>query len=304
MAKFQDYLKNIFWVLLILQFAPPVFKTIQQEWSDYAEPKNKIGLIFLNGCIMSSSRWNKQFKKFFKDPEIKAILIKIESGGGAAGSCSAIFAEILQLKKEYPKPIVAYAENICASGGYQIACAADHIVATGSAVIGSVGAKFVTQFKVKEFLQNYKIKPEAISSGAYKNCTDPFADFTDDQKKMLQEMSDDCYEHFAQDIAQCRHLNMANKNIWAEGKIFTGNEALKLKLIDELGNQTTAIDFVKKQILHADREIELVKIPAPSKWQQWLHPDSEEDDDDMQCSFATSFWQSLFNFVDRQGIRF
>jgi hypothetical protein len=54
----------------------------------------------------------------------------------------------------------------------------------------------------------------------------------------------------------------------------------------------------------SDCEIELVKIPAPSKWQQWLHPDFEEDDDDMQCSFATLFWQSLFNFVDPQGIRF
>lgn len=303
MAKFQDYLKNIFWVLLILQFVPSVFKTIQKEWTEYSEPKNKIGLILLNGCIMTSSRWNKELKKFFKDPEIKAILIKIESGGGAAGSSSAIFQEILRLKKEFPKPIVAYAENICASGAYQVACATDHIVATGSALVGSVGAKFSTQFRVKELLQNYKIQPHAISSGAYKNCTDPFVDFTDDQKKMLQEMVDDCYDQFAKDIAQSRHLNMTDKNIWADGKIFTGSEALKLKMIDEVGNQTTAIDFISKQILHADREVELVKIPTPSKWQQWLHPDTEQDDD-MQCSFAVSFWQSLFCFLEQQGIKF
>lgn len=303
MAKFQDYLKNIFWVLLILQFAPPVFKSIQKEWTDYAEPKNKIGLVLLNSCIMSSSRWNKELKKFFKDPEIKAILIKIESGGGAAGSTQAIFQEILQLKKEFPKPIVAYAENICASGAYQIAAATDHIVATSSALVGSIGAKLATQFKVKELLQNYKVQSHAIAAGDYKNCLDPFVDFTDDQKKMLQELVNDCYDQFSQDIMKYRHLSMSDKNIWADGKIFTGNEALKLKLIDEIGNQTTAINFIKTQILHADREIELVKIPAPSKWQQWLHPDADQDDD-VQCSLATSIWQSFFHFIGKKGLEF
>lgn len=302
MAKFQDYLKNIFWVLLILQFVPTVFKTVHKEWTDYSEPKNKVGLILLSNCITTSSAYNKQLTKFFKDPEIKAILIKIESGGGAAGSSQAIFQEIIQLKAKYPKPIVSYAENICASGAYQIAAATDHIVATSGALVGSVGAKLATQFKVKELLQSYKVQSHAISAGDYKNCLDPFVDFTDDQKKMLQDLVNDCYLQFLQDIAKYRHLNMADKNVWAEGKVFTGNEALKLKLIDEIGNQTTAIDFIKKQILHEDREVELIKVASPSKWQQWMHPDA--DTDDAQCSMSTSIWQSLFNFLENRGLNF
>ncbi|MBP6892562.1 signal peptide peptidase SppA [Candidatus Babeliales bacterium] len=303
MAKFQEYLKNIFWIILILQFAPSIFRSISKQWSDHVEPKNKVGLVLMNSMICASSNWNKQLTKLFKDPEIKAILIKIDSGGGAAGSSQAIFQEILQLKVQYPKPIVAYAENVCASGAYQIATATDHIVATGSALIGSIGAKFSTLFKLKEFAQNYKIGSHAIASGDCKNCLDLFVDLTDEQKKMLQAMVNDCYEQFAQDVAKQRHLNMTDKNCWAEGKVFTGNEALRLKLIDEVGNQTTAINFIKKQILHADREIEFVRIPGPSRFERWMHPESDEDDD-MECRLATSLWQGLFNTLQKSEIRF
>lgn len=301
MAKFQDYLKNIFFLLLILQLAPPIFKSVHKQWLEHVEPKNKVGLILLNTTIMSSHGWNKQLTTFFKDPEIKAILVKVESGGGAAGSSQAICQEIVKLKVQYPKPIVAYAENICASGAYEIAATTDYIVATSGALVGSIGSKFSTQFKIKEFLQNYKVQTHEFASSVYKNALDPLVDFTPEQKQMLQALVNDANEQLVNDIAKYRHLNVAQKNIWADGKIFTGNEALKLKLIDEIGNQTTALDFIKKQILHADREIELVKISGPSKWQQWMHPEAEESDDDMQNSFVTSFWKSLFCFVQKQG---
>ncbi len=303
MAKFQEYLKNIFWIILILQFAPSIFKSLSKQWSDHVEPKNKIGLVLINCVINGSSNINKQLTKLFKDPEIKAILIKIDSGGGAAGSSQAIFQEILDLKIQYPKPIVAYAENICASGAYQIATATDYIVATGSALVGNIGSRFPTIFKLKELAQNYKIQPYTIASSEYKGCLDPFADFSDDQKKMLQVMVNDCADQFAVDVAKQRHVSMGNKNLWAEGKIFTGNEALRLKLIDEVGNQTAAINFIKKQILHADREIEFVRIPGPSRFERWMHPEADEDDD-MECRLATSLWQGLFNVMQNQSVKF
>ena len=116
-------------------------------------------------------------------------------------------------------------------------------------------------------------------------------------------MVNDCYDQFAQDVAKQRHLSLSDKSNWAEGKVFSGNEALRLKLIDEVGNQTTAINFIKKQILHADREIEFVRIPGPSRFQRWMHPEADEDDD-MECSLATSLWQGFFNVVQKSEIRF
>ncbi|HSW77125.1 MAG TPA: signal peptide peptidase SppA [Candidatus Saccharimonadales bacterium] len=312
MAKFTDYLKNIFWILLILQFASPVFKTLKKTWSSISEPKNKVGLVNMQSVILSSHRWNKQLKKFFKDSDIKAILIKLDSPGGAAGSSQAICHEILQLKKQYPKPIIAYTENVCASGAYYIAAATDHIIATPSSLVGSIGAKINTQFKVKELLKDWKIQTHDISAGDYKNSLDPFTDLTEEQKTMLKNLVGDCYDQFANDIAAYRHLPIDQKDTWANGKVFTGNDALKLKLVDELGNQTVALEYLKKQILHSDREIELVKVKAPSTLHRLFHSndcDADDDDDDevktsISDTFANSFWHSFFVFTQKQGINF
>jgi protease IV len=305
MAKFQDYIKSIFYILLVLQFAPMVFKTIHKQWSDHVEPKNKVGLICLDSIICSSVRWNKQLLQFFKDSEIKAILLKIDCPGGAAGSTQAIAEEIAYLKQKYPKPIVAYIENIGASGGYEIAASTDFVVSTGSALVGSIGAKIPTQFKVKEFLQNYKIQTQEFASSPYKNAGDPFTDSNPEQIKMLQAVVDEGAQQFVATIAQLRHLDLAQKSVWADGKIFSGAIALKLKLIDALGNQRTALDFIKNHILHADREIELIKIPGPSKIQKLFGATDDCDcDDDMQNSFATSMWRSLFYVLQKQNLQY
>jgi protease-4 len=305
MSKFSEILKNVFWVLLLIQIAPPIISRISRKIFETVEPKNKVGLVVINSTIISSATWNKQLKKFFKDSDIKAILIKFDSPGGAAGSSEAISQEIRALKKEYPKPIVSYAENICASGAYMIAAVTDYIVAPHSALIGSIGAKISTQFKFKELLEKYDVKTHSISSGSHKNATDPFVSMSQDQEKMLQAVTDNSYEHFAADISKYRHLNINEKNIWADGKIFTGTEALKLNLIDEIGNQSTALNYIKKHILHEDREIDLIKIATPSKLEKLLYPDlDEEDDDDMNNKLEASFWKTSQNFLAKYQISF
>ncbi|MBI2345185.1 signal peptide peptidase SppA [Candidatus Dependentiae bacterium] len=288
MIKFLDILKSAFWILLLIQIAPPIIHKVSQRIFDTVEPRNKVGLILINSTITTSTTWNKQLRKFFKDPEIKAILIKLDSSGGAAGSSEAISKEIIDLKKDFPKPIVAYAENICASGAYMIAATTDYIIAPSSAIIGSIGAKISTQFKLKEFFEKYDVKTHSISSGTYKNSLDPFVDMTEEQQKMLQNLTNDSYKQFVLDISKLRHLNVNDQNIWADGKVFTGNEALKLRLIDEIGNQSTAQNYIKKHILHEDREIDLIKPYTPSKLEKLLHPDADEDDDEIQNKLSIS----------------
>lgn len=303
MSKLSDTLKNIFWVLLIIQFAVPVFKNLHKQWTDHIEPKNKVGMIVMSSMITSSTRYNKQLKEFFKDPEIKAILIKVDCPGGAAGSTQAICQEIINLKKQYPKPIVSYSENLCASGAYQVAANTDYIVTTSSSLVGSIGAKLNTQLRFKKLLEGYNVETVDISSGSYKNCCDPLAEITKQQKDMLQNVTDDCYEHFVADVVKCRHLSIDQKDVWANGKIFTGHQALGLKLIDEIGNQTTALDYIKKQILHSDREIELIKKAQPSILQKLMHTD-DENDDEIGCCVSTTIWGSLFGFLQKQGVSF
>jgi len=305
MSKFSEIIKNVFWVLLLLQIAPPIINKISHKIFETVEPKNKVGLVVINSTITSSATWTKQLKKFFKDPEVKAILIKFDSPGGAAGSSEAISQEIRTLKKEYPKPIISYAENICASGAYMIAAVTDYIVAPHSALIGSIGAKISTQFKFKELLEKYDVKTHSFSSGSHKNATDPFVPMSENQEKMLQSVTDSSYEHFAAYISKYRHLNINEKNIWADGKIFTGTDALKLNLIDEIGNQSTALNYIKKHILHEDREIDLIKIAAPSKLEKLLYPDRDEDDDEEMQSKVEHYLEKLSqNFLTKYQISF
>jgi protease-4 len=301
MAKFSEYIKSIFYVILILQFAPMLFKSIHKQWNDYADPKNKVGMIYFNRIIMSSACWNKQLTQFFKDPEIKAILLKMDCPGSAGGASEAIFNEIIHLKQKYPKPIVTYIENLGASGGYQVAACTDYIVSTSSALVGSIGSKMKTMYTVKDLLENYKVQTYEFASSPYKNAGDPLTEMTSEQKKMIQDLVDDGAREFASQVAQARHLNLAEQKQWGDGKIFTGAEALKLKLVDLIGNQTTAIEYIKKQILHADREIELIRIPGPSKLQQFLHPD-DYDEDEIENSVGYSFWSSLFHVVQKSSM--
>ena len=291
MAKISEYLKIFFIIIVLLQIAPPILKNIKQQWLDNLDPKNLVGLVHINKPIYGAQCYNVQLVKYFKDPEIKAILLKIDCPGGASGASQAVALEILELKKLYPKPIVTYSENVCASGAYYIASMTDYIVTTGSCVVGSIGSKICTQFKLKELLTDYKVSTVSISSGSYKNVLDPFVDITDDQKVMLQQIADDSYLQFAIDVSRQRHVPLQNKDVWANGKLFSGSEALKLKLIDAIGNQSTAIDYIKQNILHSDREISFVKTAQPSVWSQLFNQDSDEDDS--QCSISDKFCQSF-----------
>lgn len=295
MKKINEYLKTFFFVVVLLQLAPPLIKNLKQQWTDNLEPKNDVALITLNSTIMSSNHYSKLLQKYFKDSDIKAILLKIDSPGGAAGTTQALAHEITQLKKEYPKPIVAYSENICASGAYYIAAMTDHIVTTGSCIVGSIGAKIATQFKLKQLLNDYKVQAFSISSGSYKNSLDPFTELTQEQEQMLQKLSDDTYKQFTFDIAKQRHLPLQNKDIWADGKVFSGQEALKLKLIDSVGNQSTAVDYIKQNILHSNREIRFIKSAQPNALQQWFK--QYDEDDEMLFSFSESFFSGMIKAV-------
>lgn len=298
MAKLTEYIKTFFMIIILLQFAPPILKSIKQQWVDNLEPKNLVGLITFNQPIYSSHQYIKELQKYFKDPEIKAILLKMDCPGGASGASQAIALEILQLKKDYPKPIITYSENLCASGAYYIAAMTDHIITTGSCIVGNIGSKLCTQFKLKEFLHDYKIETLSISSGSCKNVFDPFTDVNEEQIQMLQQLSDDTYAQFVTDITKQRHVPLQNKDAWANGKIFTGVDALKLKLIDAIGNQTTALDYIKQNILHSDREISFVKSSQPSALKQWLNPE-DDTDDSAQCSLSESFWSGLIQVIKK-----
>lgn len=272
--------------IIILPLIPLIVNGFQSLYNRYLDPRDQVAILPIKGVLYESGYYTKQLNKFFKDDQIKAILLKIESPGSAAGTGQAIYNEIIELKKEYPKPIVALIENVCASGGYYIVCACDHIVSSPMAVVGSIGSAFPYFFQVKDCLEQIKIKYVPLAAGDYKNSTNPFTDITPEQKQMLQSVIDDSYEIFAEDVAANRNLSLDTKNEWANGKLFSGRQALKLGLIDELGSQTQIIKAIKDKA-HLDHDIKW--IHAPSRTGFWSFFSSDTDEQTMLSCLANEF---------------
>lgn len=293
--SFFDYLKNIFFLLVFMQVLPFLFTGIRKQYSRFWEPKTSVGVISLKGVLYNSAPYTRQLHAFFKDPEIKAILIQMDCSGSAAGTGQAIFREIMEYKKEYSKPIITLVENVCASGGYWIATATDSIIAPETALVGSIGAYFPYLFQLKDFIEQYHIKYQSVKAGAYKSTTDPFTTMTPEERQMLQQALDDTYAQFSESVASARKLSLGTINEWADGKIFTGRQALNLGLIDHVGSLQTAIGVLKEKAL-IEGEIEWVRAQQPRNFWSYLFGNEEDDDG----SFVASAVKNVCTQLEQQ----
>lgn len=296
MATFSDVMKNIFWFLLILQVAPLFIKNIKQQYSDLLEAKTKVGVITIKNSLYEAGPIVKDLKKFFENDEIKAILLKVECPGGAAGSSQTIYNEINHYKSLYPtKYVVVIIENLAASGGYYAACAANYIIAAPGSFIGSIGC-YIPHPNFKEFIEYHKIKYDVIKSGAYKTAGNPLADLTPDQKAEFQGITDDVYRQFVRDVAHQRpHLPHDHK-LWADGRIFTGEQALSLKLIDEVGSPATVLRVLKENA-HITGKINWVK---PASRKGFFANLFSQDSDDDSSSFLNNTVNNICKVVEQR----
>jgi len=294
--KFGDYLKTLFFLLIFLQFAPILIKNIRKQYEGILSPKARVGLINIKGILYNADYYNKYLNKYFKESKIKAILLKIDCPGGAAGTAQSIYQEILSLKKKYNKPVIALIENICASGGYYIACAADHIVSPPSAIVGSIGSAFQYLFQLHDFIEKHNIKYKSITAGKYKTATDPFLNMTPAQEKLLQNVIDESYHQFALDVSRSRKLPIKSKDKWGEGKLFTGNQALKLGLVDSIGSPYQTQEIIReKALIDAKEEILWVKPPKKTGFAKLFG--AEEPNEESMFSLLA---QKLTAFLSRK----
>ena len=256
-------------VLILLNIAPPLIVGIKRQYFAFLTPQTKIAEISLQTIIDNSESIMLCLRSFFKDPDIKAILMHIESPGGTPGSCQSLFNEIQYLKKRYPKPIITLTENLCVSGVYYIACATDYIIAAPSCLVGGIGARFSTFFDIKKLLEDHHIEPQTVSAGTYKTAMSPFVSLTPEQRAMLQDLANNTYEQFAHDVALSRKLSIAQKDIWGDGKLFTGQQALKIGLVDALGSYSTMLDKIQA-VAPIEGEILWVRPESESTLSGWL----------------------------------
>ncbi len=201
---------------------------------------DKVAVLRVEDVILDSQIYLESLDAIAKNDSVKALVVRINSPGGAVGPSQEIFSELKKLGKELP--IVASIGGVGASGGYYIACAAQKIYANPGAITGSIGV--IAQFASYEKLLDWAmIDVEVIKSGKYKDVGSSFRKMNEADKQYIQQLIDNVYEQFKSAVADARDLDTKQIDKVADGKIYTGEQALNLKLIDELGTINDAISM-------------------------------------------------------------
>lgn len=195
----------------------------------------------LGGSVVNPDEIKEQIKTAEADKSVSAILLEINSPGGTPVASEEIMDEV----KDCKKPVVSWISDNGASGAYLAATGSDKIVASNSSMVGSIGV-IMDLTNLSDLYQKLGIDRYAIKGGKYKDIGADYRDLTSEEKNMLQTMVDENYESFVANVAQNRKLSKKYVESIAEGQIYTGKQAKKLKLIDEIGGKDQALDIAAK----------------------------------------------------------
>ncbi len=206
----------------------------------YASSSGNIGIVEINGMILSSKRIIQNIKTFKDNNAIKAIILRIDSPGGGIGPSQEIYREIIKTKTD--KPIITSMGSVAASGGYYIASATDKIVANSGTITGSIGV-IMEYANIQEIAKKIGISPVVIKSGEFKDIGSPLRELTDSEKIILQDLVDELHLQFVSDAAKARAIKLEIMMELADGRVYTGQKALELNLIDRLGNLDDAVQW-------------------------------------------------------------
>ncbi len=208
---------------------------------------DKIGVVDLEGVILDPSTVVGQLKKFGEDDSIKAIIIHVNSPGGGVAASEEIYREVKRLRDDKKKRIVASIETVGASGAYYVSSASSKIFADKGSIVGSIGV--IAQYvNYGELLRWAKLKDITMKAGEFKDTGSPTRDMTPAEQAYLQSLIDNMHTQFIQAVADGRHAKPEDIRAVANGKVWTGEQALEMKMIDQVGDFQTAVDDTAKSV--------------------------------------------------------
>ena len=240
-------LKNFFkWTLglFVFFFAASVMGGFMQN--GWKTSNSEIALVHVNGMLMDSTKIVRQLSKYRRDPKIKAIIVRIDSPGGAVAPAQEIYDEINKIK-DANKIVYASLGSVAASGGYYIACAANYVIANPGTLTGSIGAIMAFN-NIEELAKKIGVRPAVIKSGAFKDSGSPLRSMRPEERKLLQNVVDDVHQQFVRAVSLGRNLPEDEVKLFADGRVMTGKQALEFKLIDEFGGLEKTKEILGKKI--------------------------------------------------------
>ena len=208
----------------------------------------KVAIIPIKGEILEARDTLDLLHRYADSATVRAIVIRIDSPGGAIAPSQEIYEEIRKVHNRSRKPIVASLDNVAASGAFYIASACDEIVSNPGSITGSIGV-IMQWMDIKDLVAWAKMKPETITSGAMKDVGSPYRDVTPEERAYLQRITTQLHGQFMRAVADGRHGKMSLEDVQkiADGRVFTGEEALDLRLVDRIGNLDDAINVAARR---------------------------------------------------------
>ncbi len=198
----------------------------------------RVGIVEIVGIIAEADEIINNIKRFCDDDTIEAIVLRIDSPGGGVAPSQEIYREVSKAVEK--KTVVASMGSVAASGGYYVAAGADKIMANPGTITGSIGV-IMGYTNFEELLKKIGLTPVVIKSGKYKDMGSPAREMSDDERKILQDFTDQVHRQFVDAIIEGRKLDRSVVETIADGRIMTGETARTLGLVDELGNFEDAV---------------------------------------------------------------
>ncbi len=218
------------------------FAFSRQDQGEFSISGSKVAIIPIEGEILDARDTVEALHRYAENSMVRAMVVRINSPGGAIAPSQEIYEAIRSVRASSGKPIVASLDSVAASGGYYIAAATDRIVANPGSITGSIGV-ILQWMETKDLIEWAKIKPQTITAGAMKDVGSPYRDMTDAERAYLQNVVAQLHSQFIRAVAAGRKGKMSEADVTkiADGRIFTGEQALSLKLVDSLGNLDDAV---------------------------------------------------------------
>lgn len=263
--------KRLLIVLLVLApvIAGAALKLFNAESGSAAAGFKKLGIVRVEGEIFESESVVRQLQQMRSDNLIAGVLLRVNSPGGATAPSQEIYNAVSGYRGG-DKPVVVSMGNVAASGGYYISAPATKIFADPGTLTGSIGV--IMSFPIyKDLAKKIGVDMQTLKSGGFKDISNPYRAMTAEERVMLQQLLEDTHDQFIADVALSRSLNRDSLELIADGRIFTGRQAIKVGLVDTLGGYESALAYLR-HITGLGPAARLVdKRETTIKMREWLY---------------------------------